>query len=497
MNTLYRVITLINNIQKIIMENKEIYSEEFPKVCSEVLGNEIQFAIYTKTSKGFLKTFSYDNTNSILKDILNEIEIMRKVKSDEGFLYFDLLVLCRRCLREKNIRVLIPNLSLLSDEEQKLLGETIENFYHFQDLYDKNYVFKELLGILKETTEVEDIDEVIEKTTKITKKLLGVQGSSILLVDEKTNELYFKVVDSEKGDKIKEIRIPADKGIAGYTARTGNPLIVNDVRKYPEFYSDVDEKSGFITKSIMSAPIKPLNKIIGVIEAVNKIKETNFSNNDLEILQTIADILGVNLVNSILYQKLNRISTNIIKSLITALEARDEYTKGHSYRVQIYSVKIAHALRLPPRKVRQVELSSILHDIGKIGVPDNILRKPDRLTDEEFEIIKKHPITGYNILSSIEGLEDILDGIKYHHERFDGRGYPEGLKGKDIPLIARIIAIADTLDAMTSDRPYRKGFPFEYALEELKNVKGTQLDPEIVDVFLGSFTNIEEILPRN
>ncbi|MFN4244570.1 MAG: HD domain-containing phosphohydrolase [Brevinematia bacterium] len=486
------ILKLLNKIQETLTENVNLYSISFPKLCEEILEDKINFGIYINTPKGYLNTFRNRDGESVLKDIVNQNEISKNFQKYNGGYYIDLFISSRKYQREVLIRIVLHKDSI-SEDEIEIVNETIRNFYTFQELYNKDYILNQLIKILEETTEASNIEEVIQETTKITKKLLNVEGASILMKDEKNNELFFKVIDSEKSNEIKEIRIPIDRGIAGYTARTGNPLIVNDVKKHPEFYSNVDDKSGFITKSIISAPIKPLNKIIGVIEAVNKIRETDFTEDDLKILEMIAQILGINLLNSILYEKLNNTSRNTIKALITALEARDEYTKGHSYRVQIYSVKIAHALKLPSKKVEEVELSAILHDVGKIGIPDNILRKTEKLSNEEFEIIKKHPIIGYNILRSVEGLENVLDGIKYHHERFDGRGYPEGLKGKEIPLVARIISVADTLDAITSDRPYRKGLPFEYALEEIKKVKGSQLDPEIVETFLNSFTKIEEI----
>ncbi|MEN2998584.1 MAG: HD domain-containing phosphohydrolase [Brevinematia bacterium] len=494
MSILRQTLNLINTLQKALLNGEYPHSKTLISLCIQALGNEIPFGIYTETSKGFLNVFKSEKKTKVLKDVVSENEISKKIRKLGDETFFDIAIFFRKFQRKILIRVSLPPL-LQPDEEN--LSEVINSFYSFQELYDRNYVLLELIKILKATAEVDDIEEVIENATKVTKKLLGTQGASILLKDEKKDELFFKVVESEKSDKIKEVRIPTSKGIAGYTARTGKSLIVNDVSSHPEFYSKVDEKSGFTTKSLISAAIKPLNRTIGVIEAVNKLRETNFTEEDLELLETIADILGISLINSILHQKINKISTDIIKALITALEARDEYTKGHSYRVQIFSVKIARALGLPSKKIKKVELSSILHDIGKIGIPDNILRKPGKLSEEEYETIKKHPIIGYNILSSVEGLEDILDGIKYHHEKFDGTGYPEGLKGKDIPLIARIIAVADTLDAMTSDRPYRKALPLEIALEEIKKVKGTQLDPEIVETFLNSFSKTEETLQDN
>nr|WP_052111222.1 HD-GYP domain-containing protein [Pontibacillus yanchengensis] len=169
------------------------------------------------------------------------------------------------------------------------------------------------------------------------------------------------------------------------------------------------------------------------------------------------------------------------------LDARDAYTAGHSKRVAEYSIKIANEAGLPNEEVDLLRKSALLHDIGKIGVRDNVLLKDGKLTDEEFELIKQHPVMGANILEQVdlpEELQPLLPGVKYHHERFDGKGYPEGLSGYDIPKFGRLMAVADAFDAMTSDRPYRKGMPFEKALSIIEDGKGSQWDPYYAELFL-------------
>ncbi|MFD2972491.1 HD-GYP domain-containing protein [Peribacillus deserti] len=169
------------------------------------------------------------------------------------------------------------------------------------------------------------------------------------------------------------------------------------------------------------------------------------------------------------------------------LDARDPYTAGHSNRVAEFSVLIGEKAELDPTQIDLLKKSSLLHDIGKIGVRDAVLLKEGRLTDEEFEQIKLHPVIGANILEQVNlpnDLKPLLPGVKYHHERYDGKGYPEGLKGEEIPLFVRIMAVADAYDAMTSDRPYRKGMPVEKALSILEDGKGTQWDPHFVDLFI-------------
>lgn len=173
-----------------------------------------------------------------------------------------------------------------------------------------------------------------------------------------------------------------------------------------------------------------------------------------------------------------------LRAIISSLEEKDSYTHGHSLRVSEYAVLLATELGLSEVEVREVELSALLHDIGKIGIPDSVLLKPARLTRAEFEIMKSHPVRSARILEKITAIKHLIPGIKYHHERWDGLGYPEGLKGDNIPLYARIILITDTFDAMTSTRPYRLALDKEIAFEELRKCSGTQFDPVLVDHFI-------------
>lgn len=177
----------------------------------------------------------------------------------------------------------------------------------------------------------------------------------------------------------------------------------------------------------------------------------------------------------------NYLST--IEALVLALEAKDNYTSGHSSRVAYFAVAVAERLKLSDQKIEFIKYASVLHDVGKIGVSENILNKPGKLVEEEWDVIRSHPSIGQNIIKSIKFLFDIGPVVRHHHERYDGGGYPDRLKGEDIPIESRIIAVADTYDAMTSDRSYRKGMDHKTALEELRRVAGSQLDPMIVEIF--------------
>lgn len=188
----------------------------------------------------------------------------------------------------------------------------------------------------------------------------------------------------------------------------------------------------------------------------------------------------------------NQLLESLYTTLAVTLDARDHYTAGHSVRVAEYSIMIGRAAGLSADSLDTLRKSALLHDIGKIGIRDSILLKEERLTHAEFEEIKKHPVIGADILSNVqpkEMMEPLIPGVKYHHERFDGHGYPEGLKGEDIPLFGRIMAVADAYDAMTSDRPYRRGMPVKKALDIIEEGKGTQWDPVFADLFLNVMKN--------
>ncbi|MTI67762.1 MAG: HD-GYP domain-containing protein [Firmicutes bacterium] len=181
----------------------------------------------------------------------------------------------------------------------------------------------------------------------------------------------------------------------------------------------------------------------------------------------------------------------MIMAMTKMLEIHDTYTNNHSKSVAEIAAKIAEQMDISKERIKEIYWAGIVHDIGKTIIPSEIINKNGKLTDEEFEIIKKHPIWGYEALKNSEELKDIANYVRYHHERWDGKGYPDGLKGEDIPLIAQILTVADTWNAMTSNRSYRKALPKEVAKEEILKNKGSQFSPNVVDAFIEQLENIE------
>jgi len=234
--------------------------------------------------------------------------------------------------------------------------------------------------------------------------------------------------------------------------------------------------------NLVGVPINTDSDEIGMLVAFNKADD--FDTADLKLLSSIASQAAVFLANSRLYADLQELLTGVLHALTNTIDAKDPYTCGHSQRVAVISRRIAIDHGLPPERIQRIYLMGLLHDIGKIGVPEAVLRKEGRLTDEEFEHIKRHPGLGAKILEGIRQLEDVIPGIISHHERLNGRGYPAGLAGDEIPFEALIVGLADGFDAMTSDRTYRKALSLDVVIEEIRKCAGTQFHQGLVDTFL-------------
>ena len=257
-----------------------------------------------------------------------------------------------------------------------------------------------------------------------------------------------------------------------------NYFIVNDSRTTPGYENLAPDPYRFL-----AVKIRHNGKFYGWMGLVSFNLAEIFRRSELRLLNSMAEQIAVVITNSDLYRDLERFVINMVKSLVYAIEAKDDYTRGHSERVCRYSLLMADQMGFSEERKKILQWASILHDSGKIGIPESILNKPWRLEDEEYRIVKNHPQKGHTILEPLEQLASSLPGMLHHHERYDGKGYPGGLKGKEIPLEARIIAVADTFDAITSNRAYRPGKSPTEALEEMERVAGSQLDPELVQVF--------------
>lgn len=238
-------------------------------------------------------------------------------------------------------------------------------------------------------------------------------------------------------------------------------------------------------KHAIALPLATNDRQFGLQLAMNCRDEGDYTSIDVQLHRAVADRITAFLENQRLYDDLADLLMGLLHAMVSSIDAKDPYTSGHSERVAHLSRMLAEAMGFTPVMCQRVYLSGLLHDIGKIGVPDAILCKPGKLTDDEFAILKRHPEIGGRILTRIRQLSDLMPGVLYHHERFDGRGYPSGRSGADIPRLGRIICLADCFDAMTTNRTYRAAMPIELAISEIRRCAGTQFDPHMAEKFLG------------
>jgi HD-GYP domain-containing protein (c-di-GMP phosphodiesterase class II) len=246
-------------------------------------------------------------------------------------------------------------------------------------------------------------------------------------------------------------------------------------------------------RELIITPLEEGERLFGWLAAVNHREGGEFGTVEASLLGSVSAILGIHSCNIDLYRQQNEFLASVVRALTSAIDAKDPYTCGHSDRVARISVRLAQQLGCDLQTVQTMYMAGLVHDIGKIGIADSVLRKPGRLTEAEFEHIKLHPELGYKILRDIKQLSDVLPVVLHHHEQWDGRGYPHGLAGEQIPRLARICAVADAYDAMSSDRPYRKGMPEEKVVRIFREGAGSQWDAEVVDAFLRVLNDIRRI----
>ena len=255
-------------------------------------------------------------------------------------------------------------------------------------------------------------------------------------------------------------------------------LLINDLPKNKQF-----SWLGEDARRLLAVPLQRGEEILGCLFALEK-EIGDFDSVDSKLLNSIANESAIYLENAMLFEDVHGLMMGLLHSLTSAVDAKDPYTCGHSERVAMLSRLLAQEAGLPENEVERIYMAGLLHDVGKIGVPESVLQKPGRLTTEEFDQMKKHPTIGARILQDVKQIQDIIPGVMHHHERYDGKGYPANLAAQDIPLMGRIICLADCFDAMTSTRTYRKALPLEAALADIRRCSGTQFDPSLTEAFL-------------
>tara|TARA_R110000868_G_scaffold127493_2_gene335180 strand:+ start:3424 stop:4596 length:1173 start_codon:yes stop_codon:yes gene_type:complete len=342
--------------------------------------------------------------------------------------------------------------------------------------------FRAVLEIGKLCASSLGLREYQREVTKQIRKLIACEHAFLFRLNEDSG-LMFRECPLNDGRKWQRYDYKINpKNYIGECVHSQNATQISVSKTDLRFRKLDDTLQSLVTKDAWLLPLINKGEVIGVLMVANS-NESGFTRDDLEILELCSGQLAIALNSYNLVEQISKQFHQTVLAMADAIGKKDTYTGGHTKRVAHFAEMIAKEMDLAFEDMRDLRLAAVLHDVGKIGIEDAILKKKAPLTDEEFVIMRNHPAIGYAILGHIKSLSNVIDGMRYHHERPDGKGYPYGLKGEDIPIIASIISVADTFDAMISTRPYRKGLPPMVAWQEILDYSGTQFDCRVVEAF--------------
>lgn len=359
----------------------------------------------------------------------------------------------------------------------------------------KNDALLALLQVGRTIAVETNIDSLLTIIAQQIQQALGADRCTVFLFDDEHQELWSKVA---LGLEITEIRFSINKGLAGHVALTGETVNIKNAYESEYFNKEIDLKTGYKTKNILCMPIRNLShQIVGVFQVLNKF-EGDFTQKDEDLLIAIGSSAGIALENANLFSKQKKLIeeqkklfSSFIDTLSASIDARDKITAGHSKRVTMYASLICDKCKLSDDEKEIIKNASLLHDIGKIGIKDSVLQKEGKLTDDEYEQIKEHVKLTHNILGKVyisKNFKDVAKIASSHHEKYDGSGYFKGLKGEEIPLGGRILAVSDVFDAITSKRHYRNKMEIQDAVKIMLDGKNRHFDENLVNAFLNIST---------
>src|SRR5512143_415664 len=363
--------------------------------------------------------------------------------------------------------------------QEELLG-AVDRAVTRSRLQKENIRLKALIPLFEISkllvTEI-DLAHLFKIITEVLVQEFSVDRVSLMLVDESSGDLLIRASHGLPTDIALKARRKSGDGVSGMVLKYRKPLIIS-AGKHPEPEVMAAINLEDMPASSMSVPLIGKNRMFGVLN-VSKFSGAPFTTSDLQIALILSSQVVTAMENASLFEDLRENYFRTVQALVAAVEAKDPYTRWHSTNVARYAVAIARDIGMTPSQLEEMHIAAILHDVGKIGISELIISKPDRLSREEFDVMKDHPAHGLRILDPIGFSSFITNAIYQHHERYDGMGYPQGLAGDQITLGARILNVADTIDAMISERPYRGMITRDNVLLELEREAGRQFDPEV------------------
>ncbi|MZP28434.1 HD domain-containing protein [Heliobacterium undosum] len=323
-----------------------------------------------------------------------------------------------------------------------------------------------------------ELPQVLPAVLELSATVMKVDACAVHILDEQGS---LQAVASQGFPALEQERLPVDQCFMGKAIRTGAPILYYVEQQAGDACEPFFRDQGFACA--LSAPLNSGSRTMGAL-TVFAAESNVFAYDDIELICVLATQVGNAIENATLYKKQKDLYLAVVQAFVAAIDAKDSYTRGHSEYVHRYVRRIADRMNVPDDQLERIATAALLHDIGKIGVNSNILRKPGALNDEEYAEIKMHVTIGEQIISQVTDFRDLAPIVAAHHEWYNGKGYPEGLAGEAIPLGARIIAVADAFEAMTANRVYRRAMSRERALAEINRCSGVQFDPAVVEVFL-------------
>ena len=380
------------------------------------------------------------------------------------------------------------------DEMLQVIRRALEK----QRLEQENIKLKEVMNLYKVSeamTSTLSLDSILHMVLEVTKSELEAEAVSLILEepsdydDQPVNYILQTLTD---GDAEENPFGSVDYDAMGAWFKE-NPYLIVSGPKAKRFFSKLPARRSL--SSLLAIPLKSRDQLLGIVNVYSYKKNYRFTDGQSKLLTILASRAAQAIENARLFENLQRTFRETIQGLVSTLEAKDKYTSGHSRRVTEYTLMIGRSMGLNAVELEKLEWAGLLHDIGKIGIRLEALNKPKKITREEHEMFKDHTVMGKQILESIHFLRDIIPLVYHHHEWYDGSGYPEGIKEDRIPQGARILSVADSYDAMTSDRPYRKAMSGVEAVAELRRFSGKQFDPHIVDVFIPLLAERDQAQP--
>jgi len=460
----------------------------------------------TYVNKYFLKMWGYNKEEVIGKHLLtfcqkgkNVAEVIEELQ-DEGWIGET-----KAKRKDSSLFDVEFSASLVKDE----VGNPVCMMASFVDITDRKNAQKQIQQQLQRITALRNIDVTITASLDLRVTLnifldyvtnqLAVDAATVLLLNPNSNTLEYAASRGFRSNALQHTRLHPGEGHAGRAALERCMVHIPNLAEAENGFSRSPHLNAENFIDYYGVPLIAKGHVNGILEIFHRAP-LGTDREWLDFLEALAAQAAIAIDNASLFDNLQRLNIDLILAYDTtiegwsrALDYRDKETEGHSQRVTEMTVKIARAMGINEEEIVHMKRGALLHDIGKLGVPDAILFKPGKLTDEEWEIMKRHSVIAYELLSPISYLRPALDIPYCHHEKWDGTGYPRGLKGEEIPLAARIFAVVDVWDALYSDRPYRPGWSEEKAKEYLRQQAGAHFDPKVVDVFLSMIVESEKL----